>query len=75
MGYLFLKQHLITQFNFKSYIMEKTQVLFDEIELLNQQIKELEAERLKLQARRQHFEDYVERLVSQAEDQMNEGGY
>jgi|LakMenE18May11ns_1017448.scaffolds.fasta_scaffold9685327_2 hypothetical protein len=55
--------------------MEKTQVLFDEIELLNQQIEELEAEQLKLQARRQLFQNYVERLVSQAEDQMNEGGY
>lgn len=55
--------------------MENTQVLFDEIELLNQQIEELEQEQRKLQARRQLFQNYVERLVSQAEDQMNEGGY
>jgi FtsZ-binding cell division protein ZapB len=55
--------------------MEKTQELFDEIELLNQQIKELEEEKLKLHVRRQFFQNYVERLVSQAEDQMNEGGY
>lgn len=55
--------------------MKNTQALFDEIELLNQQIKELEEEQLKLQARRQLFQNYVERLASQAEDQMNEGGY
>lgn len=53
--------------------MEKTQLLLDEIELLNQQILELEEEQIMLQARRKHFQDYVERLVSQVEDQMNEG--
>jgi len=55
--------------------MENTQLLFDEIELLSQQIKELEEEQRKLEAKRKLFENYVERLVSQAEDQMNEGGY
>lgn len=75
MGYLFLEQHLITQFNFKSYIMENTQLLFDEIELLNQQIKELEEEQRKLEDRRKLLQNYVERLVAQTEDQMNEGGY
>lgn len=72
---LFFIKHLTTCFNFKLNIMENTQVLFDEIELLNQQIEELEQEQRKLQARRQLFQNYVERLVSQAEDQMNEGGY
>jgi hypothetical protein len=65
----------MTYYNFKLNIMENTQLLLDEIELLNQQILELEEEQIKLHVRRQFFQNYVERLVSQAEDQMNEGGY
>lgn len=65
----------MTYYNFKLNIMKNTQLLLDEIELLNQQIKELEEEQIKLHVRRQFFQNYVERLVSQVEDQMNEGGY
>jgi hypothetical protein len=53
--------------------MENTQLLFDEIELLNQQIKELEEEKLKLYVRRQFFQNYVEQLVNQAENDLAAG--
>lgn len=53
--------------------MENTQLLFDEIELLNKQIEELALEQLQLQARRQHFQDYVESLVNQAENDLAGG--
>ena len=53
--------------------MENTQLLFDEIELLNQQIAELKEEMSKLEGRRQHFQDYVESLVNQAENDLAGG--
>ena len=53
--------------------MDTTQLLFDEIELLNQQIEKLALEQLELQNRRQKFQDYVEHLVNQAENDLAGG--
>lgn len=50
-----------------------TQYLFDEIELLNQQIAELKEKMSKLEGRRKHFQNYVEKLVSQAENDLAGG--
>jgi uncharacterized protein YdcH (DUF465 family) len=63
----------------------KTQELYDLVEKLDVQIACLEnesnlswkqkCELSNLKADRIIIEDYIESLVSQAEDQMNEGGY
>lgn len=63
----------------------KTQELYDLVEKLDAQIAFLEnesnlswkqkCELSNLKADRIIVEDYIESLVSQAEDQMNEGGY
>ena len=50
-----------------------TNYLFDEIELLNQQIEELKQEMTMLEARREHFQNYVEQLVNQAENDLAGG--
>lgn len=63
----------------------KTQELYDLVDKLDEQITFLEnkfnlsweqkCELSDLRAHRRIVEDYIESLVSQAEDQMNEGGY
>jgi|LakMenEpi03Aug12_release.lakeMendotaPanAssembly.Ray.scaffolds.fasta_scaffold4659125_1 prefoldin subunit 5 len=50
-----------------------TQYLFDEIESLNQKIEKLKQEKVKLEARREHFQNYVEQLVNQAENDLAGG--
>ena len=50
--------------------MENTELLFLEIRLLDQQIEELKQEIVKLESRRNHFQNYVEHLVAQAENNL-----
>lgn len=50
-----------------------TDLLFDEIELLNKQIEELVLEQQILKEKRQRLQDHVELLISYAENNLNNG--
>jgi prefoldin subunit 5 len=53
--------------------MENTELLFLEIRLLDQQIEELKQEIIQLEGRRNRFQDCVEHLVAQAENNLAGG--